>query len=181
MPPSRPDTFSVGFFNRGIFEWTVHEDETVKHDVPEEISADCSLRQHKLFPIRSLIERHWRSHLKTNGGAAGSCVPLARKRGPISIKGRCAMKNFASANKYLSVAFALAAIVAAGAVPASAQSRDHTGRMMPFYYDATGGQKAGSWSAEEEAGTANKQAAQPPRPLYLYAGKRSPRHGARVH
>ena len=37
------------------------------------------------------------------------------------------MKNFASANKYLSVAFALAAIVAAGAVPASAQSRDHTG------------------------------------------------------
>jgi hypothetical protein len=55
------------------------------------------------------------------------------------------MKNFASANKYLSAAFALAAIVAAGAVPASAQSRDHTGSMMPFYYDETGAQKAGSW------------------------------------
>ncbi len=90
------------------------------------------------------------------------------------------MKNFASANKYLSAAFALAAIVAAGAVPASAQSRDHTGSMMPFYYDATGGQNTGSWSAEE-AGTANRQAAQPARPLYLYAGKHSPRHGARVH
>jgi hypothetical protein len=91
------------------------------------------------------------------------------------------MKNFASANKYLSVAFALAAIVAAGAVPASAQSRDHTGSMMPFYYDGTGGQKTGSWSAEEEAGTANQQAAQPSRSLYLYAGKRPPHHGARVH
>jgi hypothetical protein len=91
------------------------------------------------------------------------------------------MKNFASANKYLSAAFALAAIVAAGTVPASAQSRDHTGSMMPFYYDGTGGQKTGSWSAEEEAGTANQQAAQPSRSLYLYAGKRLPHHGARVH
>ncbi len=67
------------------------------------------------------------------------------------------MKNFASANKYLSAAFALAAIVAAGTVPAAAQSRDHTGSMMPFYYDATGGQKTGSWSKEEEAGTANSR------------------------
>jgi hypothetical protein len=91
------------------------------------------------------------------------------------------MKNFASANKYLSVAFALAAIVTAGALPASAQSRDHTGSMMPFYYDATGGQKTGSWSKEEEAGAANKQAALPARPLYMYAGKRPPHHGARVH
>jgi hypothetical protein len=90
------------------------------------------------------------------------------------------MKNFASATKYLSVAFTLAAIVAAGTLPASAQSRDHTGSMMPFYYDATGGQNTGSWSAEE-AGAANHQAAQPARPLYLYAGKRSPHHGARVH
>jgi hypothetical protein len=91
------------------------------------------------------------------------------------------MKNFASANRYLSAAFALAAIVAAGAMPASAQSRDHTGSMMPFYYDATGAQKTGSWAAEEEAAVANKQAALPPRSLYLYAGKRLPRHGARVH
>jgi hypothetical protein len=90
------------------------------------------------------------------------------------------MKNFASANTYLSAALALAAIVTAGALPASAQSRDHTGSMMPFYYDATGGQNTGSWSAEE-AGAANHQAAQPARPLYLYAGKRLPHHGARVH
>jgi hypothetical protein len=80
------------------------------------------------------------------------------------------MKNFASANKYLSAAFALVAIAAAGTAPAFAQSRDHTGSMMPFYYDATGAQKTGSWSAEEGA-----TAAQPPRPLYLYAGKHSPR------
>jgi len=90
------------------------------------------------------------------------------------------MKNSTSANTYLSAAFAVAAIVAAGAAPASAQSRDHTGSMMPFYYDATGGQNTGSWSAEE-AGTANPQAAQPARPLYMYAGKRSPHHGGRAH
>jgi hypothetical protein len=59
-----------GFFNRGVFEWTVHEDETVERDVPEEASADCSLRQHKLFLIHSLIERHCRSHLPGNGGTA---------------------------------------------------------------------------------------------------------------
>ena len=82
------------------------------------------------------------------------------------------MKTFASANKYLSAAFALAAIVAAGTVPATAQSRDHTGSMMPFYYDATGGQNTGSWAPG---------ATQSPRPLYLYAGKHLPRHGARVH
>jgi hypothetical protein len=103
------------------------------------------------------------------------------ERGPIANKGRCTMRNFASANKYLSAAFALAAIVAAGTLPASAQSRDHTGSMMPFYYDETGAQKTGSWSKDEEAGAANKQAALPGRSLYLYAGKRSPHHGARVH
>ncbi len=91
------------------------------------------------------------------------------------------MKNFASANKYLSTAFALAALVAAGAVPASAQSRDHTGSMMPFYYDETGGQRTGAWSKEEEAGPANKQAALPARSLYLYAGKHPRHHGAGVH
>ena len=115
------------------------------------------------------------------------------------------MKNFASANTYLSAALALAAIVAAGALPASAQSRDHTGSMMPFYYEGTGEQKTGAWSAEEKAeaanktaaanraaaankavaahkaATANKQAAQPARSLYLFAGKRPPHHGTRVH
>ena len=91
------------------------------------------------------------------------------------------MKTFASTNKYLSAAFALVALAAAGTVPASAQSRDHTGSMMPFYYDETGAQKTGAWSKEEEAGTANPQAAQPARPLYLYAGKRLPHRGARVH
>jgi hypothetical protein len=102
------------------------------------------------------------------------------------------MKNFASANTYLSAAFALAAIVTAGALPASAQSRDHTGSMMPFYYEGTGEQKAGSWAAEEKAeaanktatankaAAANKQAAQTPRSLYLYAGKHSAHHGTRL-
>jgi hypothetical protein len=91
------------------------------------------------------------------------------------------MTNFASANRYLSVAFALAAVVAAGVAPASAQSRDHTGSMMPFYYDGTGSQKAGAWSEKEEGATGNQQAALPSRALYLYAGKHAPRHGAPVH
>jgi hypothetical protein len=102
------------------------------------------------------------------------------------------MKNFTSANTYLSAALALAAIVTAGALPASAQSRDHTGSMMPFYYEGTGEQKAGSWAAEEKAeaanktatanraAAANKQAAQTPRSLYLYAGKHSAHHGTRL-
>jgi hypothetical protein len=84
------------------------------------------------------------------------------------------MKKFASANKYLSAAFALVAIAASGAVPAFAQSRDHTGSMMPFYYDATGVQKTGSWSAEDTA-------VQPARPLYMSAARHLARHGARVH
>jgi hypothetical protein len=108
-------------------------------------------------------------------------------------QGRCKMKTFASTNKYLSAAFALVAIAAAGTVPASAQSRDHTGSMMPFYYDETGAQKTGAWSKEEEAGTANKaatankdvttnkQAALPARSLYLYAGKHLAHHGAQAH
>lgn len=50
-----------GMFNRAVFEWTVHADETVKLDLAA--IADCSLRPHKLFPIRSLIEPHRRSHL----------------------------------------------------------------------------------------------------------------------
>jgi hypothetical protein len=110
-----------------------------------------------------------------------TAIRPAQNAGPMTTTGRCAMKNIASANKYLSTAFALAALVAAGAGPASAQSRDHTGSMMPFYYDETGAQKTGAWSKEEEAGTANKQAALPPRSLYLYAGKRSPHRGVRVH
>jgi hypothetical protein len=114
------------------------------------------------------------------------------------------MKKFASANTCLSAALALAAIVAAGAVPASAQSRDHTGSMMPFYYEGTGEQKTGAWAAEEKAEAANKtatanraaaankavaankaaaanrQAAQTPRSLYLYAGKHPAHHSTRL-
>jgi hypothetical protein len=108
------------------------------------------------------------------------------------------MKNFASANTYLSAALALAAIVTAGTLPASAQSRDHTGSMMPFYYEGTGEQKTGAWAAEEKAeaankpaaanravaankaAAANKQAAQTPRSLYLYAGKHAAHHGTRL-
>src|SRR5579862_4069846 len=93
---------------------------------------------------------------QNNGAAAGSCVRLSRKRGPIAIKGRCTMKTFASANTYLSAALALAAIVAAGTLPASAQSRDHTGSMMPFYYEGTGEQKTGAWARKKKAKTPKK-------------------------
>jgi hypothetical protein len=53
------------------------------------------------------------------------------------------MKRFI-AKKYLSTALALAAFGAAGMLPAFAQSRDHTGSMMPFYYESTGAQVTGS-------------------------------------
>jgi hypothetical protein len=179
---SLPDISSgSGIFNRGVFEWTVHDGEMVEHDVPADIGADCSLGPHRLFQIRSLIERHRRSHLETPGRGSWKLRSAWPENGPITIKGRCEMKSFASANKYLSAAFALVAIAASGTMPAFAQSRDHTGSMMPSYYDETGAQKAGSWSRQEEAATANQQAAQPSQSLYLYAGKRSPRHGAPAH
>jgi hypothetical protein len=44
------------------------------------------------------------------------------------------------------------AILAAGiASPAFAQSADHTGSQMPYYYDGTGGQVRGSWGPQDTA------------------------------
>jgi hypothetical protein len=58
------------------------------------------------------------------------------------------MKRF-TATKHLSTASAAAVALvllgAAGTVPAFAQSRDHTGSMLPFYYDSTGEQITGAW------------------------------------
>ena len=71
----------IGKFLNGLFT------KTKRSNVPEEASADCSLRRHKPFPIRSLIEQHWRPHLRSNGGAAGNCDPLGPERGPITIMG----------------------------------------------------------------------------------------------
>ncbi len=65
--------------------------------------------------------------------------------------------------KYWLAAAALAAFASAGAAPASAQSRDHTGSMMPFYYDGSGAQVTGSWSAQEAAPAARQNTSR----LYL--------------
>ena len=43
-----------------------------------------------------------------------------------------------------------AVILAAGiASPALAQSPDHTGSQLPYYYDSTGGQMRGSWAPQD--------------------------------
>lgn len=43
-----------------------------------------------------------------------------------------------------------AAILAASIVsPAFAQSSDHTGSQMPYYYDSTGAQVRGSWGPQD--------------------------------
>jgi hypothetical protein len=76
----RPEAL-IGKFLNGLFT------KTKRSNVPEERSADCSLRRHKLFPIRSLIERHRRPHLQNNGGATRNCDPLRPERGPITIMG----------------------------------------------------------------------------------------------
>ena len=65
----------IGKFLNGLFT------KTKRSNVPEAMRADCSLRRHKLFPIRSLIERHRRPHLKNNGGAAENCDPLGPNAG----------------------------------------------------------------------------------------------------
>jgi hypothetical protein len=47
---------------------------------------------------------------------------------------------------------AAAAILAANIVsPAFAQSSDHTGSQMPYYYDNTGAQLRGSWGPQDTA------------------------------
>jgi hypothetical protein len=46
------------------------------------------------------------------------------------------------------------AILAASIVsPALAQSPDHTGSQMPYYYDNTGGQVRGAWGPQDTAVT----------------------------
>jgi hypothetical protein len=76
------------------------------------------------------------------------------------------MKVFVAAKKSLSVALALAAFTAAGSVSAFAQSRDHTGSMMPFYYKADGEQATGSWgpaAANTAPAVVQHQASRPSR------------------
>jgi hypothetical protein len=50
--------------------------------------------------------------------------------------------------KNLCGAVAVAAFAVIGAMPASAQSRDNTGSMMPHYYTPNGTKEWGSWTVE---------------------------------
>ena len=83
------------------------------------------------------------------------------------------MKRF-TATKHLSTAFAAAAALvllgAAGTVPAFAQSRDHTGSMLPFYYDSTGAQITGAWGPPTAPSVGSRS------PLYLKVEALHPRH-----
>jgi hypothetical protein len=82
------------------------------------------------------------------------------------------MKNVVASKKYLSVALAVAAFATVGSVSAFAQSRDHTGSMMPAYYDANGGQVTeGAWGKEQPAPAARHQALRPSRQLIQNAGR----------
>jgi|GEM_PF-5142692 hypothetical protein len=75
------------------------------------------------------------------------------------------MKTLIANRNYLAAAFAAGALAAAGSAPALAQSRDHTGSMMPFYYDGSGEQKTGAWQPEQNAQP--QPAQQSPRRLYM--------------
>jgi hypothetical protein len=75
------------------------------------------------------------------------------------------MKTVVASKKVLSIAFAAAAFAALGSASAFAQSRDHTGSMMPTYYTADGGQKEGA------APAVRHQAARPSRQLIQDAGR----------
>jgi hypothetical protein len=82
------------------------------------------------------------------------------------------MKKLFAAKNYLSVALAVAAFASVGSASAFAQSRDHTGSMMPAYYDNEGGQVTGKW-ASEAAPAVRHQALRPTQPLVQDAQKRS--------
>jgi hypothetical protein len=80
------------------------------------------------------------------------------------------MKTVVASKKVLSIAFAAAAFAALGSVSALAQSRDHTGSMMPTYYDGEGGQVAGD-AKGQAAPAVRHQAARPSRQLIQNAGR----------
>jgi hypothetical protein len=79
------------------------------------------------------------------------------------------MKTVVASKKVLSIAFVAAAFAALSSASASAQSRDHTGSMMPTYYTADGGQKEGV--APAQAPAVRHQAARPSRQLIQDAGR----------
>lgn len=60
------------------------------------------------------------------------------------------MKRFIT-NQLVAAAVGLATFAIFGPAPALAQSRDHTGSMMPAYYDEGGKQITGSWAPEATA------------------------------
>jgi hypothetical protein len=43
----------------------------------------------------------------------------------------------------------VAAVLASIVSPAFAQSPDHTGSQLPYYYESTGGQVRGSWGPQD--------------------------------
>jgi hypothetical protein len=81
------------------------------------------------------------------------------------------MKTGVASKKVLSIELAAAAFAALGAASAFAQSRDHTGSMMPSYYDNDGGQVAGKWTKDETASVVRHQAQRPSRQLIQDAGR----------
>ena len=82
------------------------------------------------------------------------------------------MKTVVASKKYLSIALAAVAFAAFGSASAFAQSRDHTGSMMPSYYDTAGGQVTdGSWGKAQAAPAVRHQALRPSRQLIQDAGR----------
>jgi hypothetical protein len=79
------------------------------------------------------------------------------------------MKRFIT-NQLVSAAIGLATFAVIGTAPALAQSRDHTGSMMPAYYDESGKQVTGTWAPEATAQSTTQS------PRGLYAQARLPRH-----
>jgi hypothetical protein len=53
-----------------------------------------------------------------------------------------------SKSKIIAISIVLTASIAS---PALAQSPDHTGSQMPYYYDGTGSQVRGSWGPQDAA------------------------------
>ena len=49
------------------------------------------------------------------------------------------------------VVISIAVLTASIAPPALAQSPDHTGSQMPYYYDGTGSQVRGTWGPQDTA------------------------------
>ncbi|MFZ3359139.1 MAG: hypothetical protein WCA56_06600 [Xanthobacteraceae bacterium] len=79
------------------------------------------------------------------------------------------MKTLLTVYKSMPMVLAFLGLAIAGSAPAAAQSLEHTGSVLPYYYTGTGAQMRGSWAPQVPEAVPHRAAPSSSRPLYMYA------------